>query len=315
MERNNFSCVFGADFNKHAAQTYQANFGEDILADITKIDINTMPDFDVMCGGFPCQPFSRAGHKKGFEDTRGTVFFDLCKMIAAKNPTVVFLENVKNLTTHDSGNTFAVIIKSLEDLGYKVSTKVLNAADFGTPQSRERIIIVANNKGIDFDFAKITTVGRKPLKDFLDKKPADQFEWLDENDFVLLDEGVRKVSSKTGLQFVGYRKGNVRIAGVVAGNLHHSRTHKQPNRIYSSEGSHPTLSAGEKSGRYFILTERTKGVSGVRKLTIEECYRIFGYPEDYTRVGALGEQYARIGNSICVPMVEAVAKEIRKQLF
>ena len=315
MEANNFNCVLGSDFNKHAAQMYEANYGENIFSDITEIDITTMPDFDVMCGGFPCQPFSAAGHKKGFEDTRGTVFFDLCKMIEAKQPTVVFLENVKNLTTHDGGNTFTVIIKSLEDLGYTVSTKVLNAADFGTPQSRERIIIIANNKNIEFDFDKIETKARKPLKDFLDNKPSDQFEWLDESEYELIDESVRKVSAKTGLRFVGYRKGNIRISGVIAANMHHSRTHKQPNRIYSADGSHPTLSSGEKSGRYFILTEKANGVLGVRKLTIEECYRIFGYPEDYVRVGALGEQYARIGNSICVPMVEAVSKQIREQLF
>lgn len=316
MTRNSFVPVFGSDFNKHAAATYKLNFGETIFSDITQIEVDDIPSFDVMCGGFPCQPFSRAGKLGGFQDTRGTLFFDLCKIINEKQPKVVFLENVKNLTTHDKGNTFTVIQDSLKSLGYSVSYEILNAVDFGVPQSRERIIIVAVKGDTPFDFSKVKKVKDRPaLSSFLDKKEDSEFEWLDPSEYTLIDPAIVKTQIKTGLRFVGYRNKNMRIAGIRANSEHLSRTHKQPNRIYSDAGTHPTLSAQEKSGRYFIETTKKDGTRAVRKLTLDECYRIFGYPDTYKHTGALGEQYARIGNSICVPMVQAISKQIRKQCF
>lgn len=313
LTRAGFECVYGSDFNKNAAAVYKANFGEDIHSDITQVDVDSIPDFNILAGGFPCQPFSAAGKKQGFGDTRGTLFFDICRIVKAKKPRVVFLENVKSLTTHDKGNTFTVIRESLEELGYSVSYAVLNAVDYGVPQSRERIVIVASREG-EFDFSKVSTTPRRPLREFLDPEAPDDSVWLSEDDYVLLEPHQRKVQ-KTGLIFAGYRKGNLRLSGVKENSSHLSRAHKQMNRIYDAEGSHPTLSSTESSGRYFILTDKPNGSKGVRKLSMDECYRIFGYPEDYVRVGRVSEQYNRIGNSIAVPMVEAVSHQIREQLF
>lgn len=314
MEGNNFECVYSSDNNKHAVDMYKANFNEDSFSDITKVQPAGLKDFDIMCGGFPCQPFSSAGLKQGFSDTRGTLFFDMLRIMKEKKPKVVFLENVKNLTTHDKGKTFTVILKNLEKLGYTVSTQVLNAKDFGVPQNRERIIIVGTLEDKKFDFNKIKK--QKPVKiaDILDKKPDAEFTWLDVKEYTLLPEDARK-TQPSGLIFAGYLNKNQRVTGVRPDTEHLSRVHKQPNRIYSDQGVHPTLSAQETAGRYYILTTKKDGSKGVRKLTVNEAYKLFGFPNSFKKVGPLTQQYARIGNSICVPMVNAVAKEIKNQLF
>ena len=144
FENNGFEIVFANDFDPKAVETYNANFDtKALLGDITKIEINTIPKGDVLIGGFPCQPFSIAGYQKGFEDTRGTLFFNVASILKEMKPSVVMLENVKNLVSHDGGNTFSVILKTLEELGYYVKHAVLNACEYGNmPQNRERIYIV-----------------------------------------------------------------------------------------------------------------------------------------------------------------------------
>lgn len=315
LEANQMTCLLSSDINSHASQVYELNFGEPSLGDVTEIDPKALEDFTILCGGFPCQPFSRAGRMLGFEDTRGTLFFDICRILKEKKPEVVFLENVRNLSTHDGGQTLKVIVAALEDIGYTVATKVLNAADFGVPQNRERIIIVGSLTSSVFNFDSIPAQPRVRIKDVLESGADDLFEWLDDSEFTLLNSADVVTQKRSGLRFVGYRNKNFRIAGVNMDNLHHSRTHKQPNRIYSDEGTHPTLSAGEKSGRYFIHTQKQDGKYGVRKLTIAEGLKIFGYPDDYKMVGPVGEQWSRIGNSICVPMVAAIGAEIKSQLL
>ena len=150
-------CVFSSEINSHACEIYQANFNHNSYCDITKLNPSIIPDFDVLCAGFPCQSFSIAGKKLGFEDTRGTLFFDICRIIEKKQPPIVLLENVKNLTQHDNGKTFSTIISSLENLNYSVSFQLLNAKDFGVPQHRERIIIVAINKFFILIFLLVCT--------------------------------------------------------------------------------------------------------------------------------------------------------------
>ena len=157
-------CVFASEIDKHARQTYRANF-QDISPqlfenndqffneDITKIDPSEIPDFDILCGGFPCQPFSNAGHKKGFDDTRGTLFFNIAEIIRIKQPQVVFLENVRGLLNHDKGKTFGTIYRVLEELGYSVSYKVVFASDYGLPQMRPRLYIICfKDTKIEFEF-------------------------------------------------------------------------------------------------------------------------------------------------------------------
>ena len=298
-------CVFSSEWNEEAAKTYFLNFGEHPRGDITKIKEDEIPDFDVLLAGFPCQPFSISGKMKGFADTRGTLFFDVCRIIEAKRPRVIFLENVKHLVHHDNGRTLETILCKLEDFGYSVSWKVLNASDFGVPQNRERIIIVGSDR--PFDFSLINTKPKGILADFLDS--SGNFEVLSPDEYTLIENPKRQEDS--GLIFAGYRNKSIRKVGVRPGTLHLSRVHKQPNRIYSVEGIHPTLPSQESSGRYFILTRENI----VRKLTIDECWRIMGFPEEFERPSAIGEQYRQLGNSVCVPMITAVAKEVVRQLI
>lgn len=306
MEQAGFSCVMSSDINTECQRTYFENFAEMPRGDITKIDEKTVPNHEILCAGFPCQPFSISGKQKGFDDTRGTLFFEICRIIDEKKPPVVFLENVKHLVHHDGGKTLGVIIAKLEELGYSVSWKVLNGADFGVPQNRERIIIIGSLNQ-SFDFSKVETKARVRLLEFLD--PTGEFEYLQPDEYTLIDNPKQQPAS--GLIFAGYRNKSIRKVGVRPGTIHLSRVHKQPNRIYSVYGIHPTLPSQETSGRYFILTEDDK----VRKLTLSECWRIMGFPETYKKISATGEQYKQLGNSVCVPMIAAVAVEIRNQLF
>ena len=156
FEQAGYECVFSSELDKDCQLVYQNNFGDKPFGDVTKIQTNDLPDFEVLLAGFPCQPFSISGRKKGFEDTRGTLFFEICRIIDAKKPQVVVLENVKHLIHHDQGNTFKTIIQTLEDLGYFVSHALLNSKDFGVPQNRERIIIVAVKGTTKFEFKHLS---------------------------------------------------------------------------------------------------------------------------------------------------------------
>lgn len=296
-------CVFSSEFNHHAQRSYELNFGEVPFGDITKLDLNIVPKHNVLCAGFPCQPFSISGKMKGFEDTRGTLIYHVFEIIEKHKPEVVLLENVKHLVYHDKKRTLATIVQHLEELGYVISKKVLNASDFGVPQNRERIIIIGH-KNKKFDFSKIKKQQKPVLKDFLDKE--NNFEYLDEP-YTILDEQKRQDS---GLIFAGYRNKTIRKAGVRPGTEHLSRVHKQPNRIYSTEGVHPALPSQESSGRFWILHE-----GKVRKLTIEECYRIMGFPDNFKMIYNRGELYKQIGNSVAIPMIKAVAEQIKTQLL
>lgn len=306
MERNGLQCVLSADWNLHAQEMYERNFNEKPFGDVSKLGIEEVPNHDILVAGFPCQAFSISGKKLGFSDTRGTAFFDVLQIAKEKKPSVIFLENVKHLIHHDKGRTLQVIISCLEELGYQVSWKLLNASDFGVPQNRERIIIIASKEKV-FDFSKVTHQPKVQLKDFLETDG--EFEYLEENEYTLLSKEQMK-TQKSGLLFAGYRNKEIRKNGVREGTMYLSRTHKQINRIYSSDGVHPTLSSSEKSGRYFILHE-----GKVRRLTIRECYKIMGFPNDFKLVEPISNCYERIGNSVCVPMIEAVAKEVKHQFF
>lgn len=305
METAGFECVMSSDIDPECRNTYYRNFHEMPLGDITKIEAASIPDHDILCAGFPCQPFSISGKKKGFDDTRGTLFFEICRILDKKHPRVVFLENVKNLIYHDHGLTFSVILNTLADLGYFVQWRVLNASDFGIPQNRERVIIIAS-KEKRFDFDEIEKQPRTRLEDLLDTDGDLAFLRLDE--YTLIEKPRLQPS---GLIFVGYRNKPLRKAGVRPGTEYLSRTHRQPDRIYSVCGIHPTLSSQETSGRYFILTQDGR----VRKLTLDECWRLMGFPESFIKISSISEQYRQLGNSVCVPMVTAIAKEIKRQFF
>lgn len=296
-------CIFSSEFNYHAQRAYEYNFGEVPFGDITKLNLEIVPEHDILCAGFPCQPFSISGKMKGFEDTRGTLIYHVFELIEKRQPKVVFLENVKHLVYHDNRRTLSTILKHLEELGYSVSKKVLNASDFGLPQNRERIIIIGSKEG-KFDFSKIKKRPKPSLKSFLDEE--NDFEYLNEP-YTILNDQKRQDS---GLVFAGYRNKTIRKAGVRPGTEHLSRVHKQPNRIYSTEGVHPALPSQESSGRFWIWHDGT-----VRKLTIQECYRIMGFPDEFRLINNKSELYKQIGNSVAVPMIKSVGEEIKKQLL
>ena len=303
MQELGGQCVFSSEFNEHAQRAYELNFGEIPFGDITKLNINIIPKHDILCAGFPCQPFSISGKMKGFEDTRGTLIYYVFKIIEKHNPQVVLLENVKHLVYHDNRKTLATIVQHLKELGYNVSKKVLNASDFGLPQNRERIIIIGH-KNKEFDFTKVKKEKKTSLKSFLDKKNT--FEYLNEPYTILEDQKTQD----SGLIFAGYRNKTIRKAGVRPGTVHLSRVHKQPNRIYSTEGVHPALPSQESSGRFWIWHD---GI--VRKLTIEECYRIMGFPRKFKLLINLSELYKQFGNSVAIPMIKAVTEQIKVQLL
>ncbi|MGN0029246.1 MAG: DNA cytosine methyltransferase [Marinilabiliaceae bacterium] len=302
-QRAGGECVFSSEFNPHAQAVYEKNYGDYPFGDIKGIPAQGVPAHDLLTAGFPCQPFSISGKMKGFEDTRGTLIYEVFRIAAEKKPKVILLENVKQLVYHDKGNTLSTILKGLENLGYKPTWKVLNASDFGVPQNRERIIIVANKDRV-FDFSKVETLPRKTIRDIADTDSS-KFEYLDEP-YTLLND-VRPQAS--GLLFVGYRNKNIRKNGIRPGTEHLSRVHKQPNRIYSIDGIHPALPSQETSGRFWVLDG-----DRVRKLTIDECYRLMGFPENFIKDKSLGDEYKQCGNSVCVPMIEAIVKQIKNSL-
>lgn len=305
FEKSGFDCVFSSDFNKNCQQVYQKNFGEVPFGDITQVIPEEIPDFDVLTGGFPCQPFSISGKKLGFEDTRGTLFFDILRIIQTKNPKVVVLENVQHLIHHDKGRTFKIILHSLKDIGYNISYKILNTHNFGLPQHRERIFIIGS-KTKYFDFEKLNQNKSKVLREFLDNEG--DFEWLDKSEYTLIDNPIRNKHS--GLLFVGYRNKNGFTKGVRPNTNHLSRVHRQPNRIYSIDGYHPTIPSQETNGRFFIYIPE---LDRVRKLTIEECYRIMGFPSDFKKHDNPGTRYLQIGNSVSVNITEEISREIINQ--
>jgi DNA (cytosine-5)-methyltransferase 1 len=306
FESQGFQCVFSSEIDTHAKEMYYENFGDMPSSDITKIKEQDIPKFDILLGGFPCQPFSIAGEKKGFNDTRGTLFFDIVRILKYHKPRVVILENVKHFKNHNKGNTLKTVLSTLKQLGYETSWQLLNAKDFGVPQNRERTIIVASLNKIEFDFKKIKKKSATSLKEILETK-NDNFQYLKKSEYTLIDNPKQQPS---GLIFVGYRNKKIRQKGVMDNTKHLSRVHKQPNRIYSSEGTNPTLSSQESSGRYFIYHDKM-----VRKLTLKECYRLMGFPDNLKLIGAQSKLYNRVGNSIVVPMVEAIAEQIKEQLF
>jgi len=300
-------CVLASDSNKNVQKVYEDNYGVKVQGDIC--DITYIPECDIICGGFPCQPFSVAQWKdaKAFKDPRGNMFFEIMRLVDIRKPPCIFLENVANLTTIQNGEVMKTIVESLESRGYNVSYKVLNAKNFGIPQNRERVYIIASlNKTFDFSVLESVNINSSII-DILDKTSN---EIIDSQKYTIIDDRHVKRQSKSGLIFKGYINGKIRKAGAKENTEHLSRVHKQPMRIYSTNGTHPTLSASESSGRYHIYDERS-GV--VRKLSIKECYRLMAYPDTFKISDVKGVAYKQIGNSVCVKVIEEIFKEIVRQ--
>ena len=291
-------CVYSNEWNKFCQKTYQANFGEVPDGDITKVDENSIPDHDILVAGFPCQPFSIAGVSKknslgratGFADkTQGTLFFDVCRILKAKRPKAFMLENVKNLESHDHGNTFRVIRESLEELDYQVFYKILDGQNF-VPQHRERIIIVGFDReryGKDVDFAfDITPKQPKPvLADILEPEVDEKYTLSDK-----LWAYLQAYAAKHKAKGNGFGYG-----------------------IAKPDGITRTLSARYyKDGSEILVEQEGKNP---RRLTPRECARLQGFPENFKIVVSDGQAYKQFGNSVVVPLIENVAELVSKKMI
>ena len=301
-------CVLASDIDKKARETYRANYGIDPVGDIRDIPLDsTLPTFSLVCAGFPCQAFSAAGKKRGFEDPRGTLFFDILKIVDYARPSTLLFENVANLVKINQGKVFDILVTELKTRGYHVSYCVLSPHQFGIPQSRDRVYIVAS-RDKPFDFTQLAS--RRTTASLLDilETGVPESAYLDTTKYVLLPDTLMKRQPRTGMKFCGYIRGELRKTGVRENTEHLSRVHKQTARIHSIEGTHPTLSASETSGRYHIHDGK-----GVRKLTLTECYRLMDYPDTFIKHPTKGTAYHQIGNSVCVKVIEEIIREMVRQ--
>ena len=269
-------CVFSSEIDSEAAKTYELNFHIKPHGDITQIASKNIPSHDLLCAGFPCQPFSIIGNRMGFDDMRGTLFFEIARILKDKNPPMIILENVKQLATHDNKNTIKKILTCLNDLGYKTYWKVLNALDYGLPQKRERTIIVGFiNHSVEFSWpAKITNY--IPLERILDKEVDRRY---------YASPAIRKKREE-------YHRTNLAV----------SIWHENKGGNVSS---HPFSCALRANASYNYLL-----VNGERRLTPREMLRLQGFPETYKIVSS--DAYARkqAGNAVPAPMIEFVIREI-----
>lgn len=298
FEKAGFKTIYANEFDSYAADTFELNFDVTVdRRDINIVEVEEIPDFDVMLAGFPCQAFSIAGYRQGFNDEqgRGNLFFELVRILKSKKPRIAFFENVKNLVSHDNGNTFRVICSELDQLGYKYLFQVMNAADYGNiPQNRERIYIVAFRDKEDyanFDLPKSIPLKTK-LKDVID------FEGRVDDKFY-------------------YTAEKNKFFDELKKNMTKNDTTYQWRRVYVRENKSnlvPTLTANMGTGGHnvpLILTNNNE----IRKLTPRECFNVQGFPKDYKLPNqSNGRLYKQAGNSVTVPVIERIAKNISKAI-
>ena len=306
---NSIETVFVSEWDEFAQKTYKANFHDDleIAGDITKIDEKNIPDFDICLAGFPCQAFSLAGQRKGFDDdykgmSRGTLFFDVTRICSEHKPKVIFCENVKGLTIHDKGRTFKVIVNTLREIGYTVFYKVLNSKDFGVPQNRERIYIVAFRNDIapgEFIFPA-STDDTKRIKDILEEKPVSARYYLSDCYLETLKRHKARHEAK-GNGF-GYE---VRSLDDIAGAIVCGGMGRERNLIVDKRQTNLTPVTHIKGK----INEE-----GIRKMTPREWARLQGFPDNYTLPLADVHLYKQFGNSVTVPVIKAIALKIREIL-
>lgn len=294
LERNGAKCVFSSEWDKSAQVTYKENFGDLPVGDITKIHESEIPKHDVLCAGFPCQAFSISGKQRGFKDARGTLFFDIARIAKRRQPKVLFLENVKNLVKHYHGNTLKIILRILDEIGYDPFYKILVASHYGVPQARERIYIVGFRKDLGISYFNFPKLPCKKVyvKDILedDEKTKDH------------------IINRTDVKF-WKRDESPRLKPIQIGQINNGG---QGERIYSINGHAITLSAygggaAGKTGAYLINRK-------IRRLSPRECARVQGYPEWFKIPVTKSQAYKQFGNSVAVPVVEAIFKQILNAL-
>ncbi|CAA0156799.1 DNA cytosine methyltransferase [Tenacibaculum maritimum] len=284
---NNIECVFTSEWDKYSKQTYQANYNnEKVHGDITQINENDIPKHDILLAGFPCQPFSQAGLKKGFSDTRGTLFFDIERILIHRQPQALLLENVKQLKGHDKGRTLNTILEHLKKVGYNnLQYKILRARDFGLPQNRERIYIVGFlDEAINFKFPE-PTLKKTRVGNILESKVDEKYTISDR---LWAGHQRRKRENKLKGKGFGY--------GIVNENSEYTNTLSA--RYY-------------KDGSEILIEQKGKNP---RKLTPRECARLQGFPDTFKIPVSNTQAYRQFGNSVPVYVIEKVAEQMLKHI-
>lgn len=284
FEASGCKCVFSSEIDEYARKTYYANFHEIPSGDIRSIKSQDIPEFDILLAGFPCQAFSIIGKREGFDDiARGTLFFEILRILRDRRPRAFMLENVKNLTAHDKGRTFRIIMECLENLGYYVYARVLNALDYGLPQKRERIIIAGFRENILFAFPDpISEYERKKLSDILEINPDRKYYVSDEI----------RTSRLSRLKNKNYPKPYISHENVAGSVTPHEWS--------------AALRAGA-SANYILINDE-------RRPTEREMLRLQGFPDTFRIVVPYGKLRQQCGNSVAVPVIKAVAQEMMKAL-
>lgn len=296
LESLGAECVYSNEWDIPAQEVYYENFGDVPEGDITKVDEATIPDHDILCAGFPCQAFSISGKQRGFEDSRGTLFFDVARIVKEKKPKIVFMENVKNFATHDGGKTLEVVKGTMEELGYTFNQRVLNSVDYGVPQKRERIYMVCFRNDIatkNFMFPKAMKL-TKHVEDFLlEDISLTEHLYVNREDTYYNDTKDDVYSNKS-----------IRLGIVNKGG--------QGERIYSTKGIAITFSA--YGGGVFAKTGGYLVNGRPRRLHPRECARLMGYPDSYKISKKANQAYQQFGNSVVIDVLQYIGIEMGKAL-
>jgi len=301
LEKRGLNCVFSSDFDPYVAESYKLNFGESPLSDITQISENKIPDHEILCAGFPCQPFSMGGLRKGFEDTRGTLFFDILRIIDKKKPEIIILENVKGLLSHDNKRTFKVMLNKLaskingidagnsNNLGYNIFYVVLNARDFGLPQNRERVFIVGfKDQDVCLDL-KYQPDNTGKLTSILDKNPEiKRISKIGKNNIITNLEKHRCYNQIKNLEYL------------VAYEIRKSRT------SFRFDNCSPCLTTkmgtGGNNVPYLVNHDRF--------FTVKECLKLQGFDEKFQLTPSRSHAYRQLGNTISLPVFNFLASRV-----
>ena len=303
LEKLNHKCVFSADNDKYACDTYYKNFKEYPLIDIKKLSAKKIPNHDILCAGFPCQPFSIAGERKGFNDTRGTLFFDIVRILKEKKPKIFILENVKGLVNHDKGKTFKKIINILskkvngkinkskrENLGYNVFWKVLNSYDFNAPQNRERVFIIGfKNQNINYKFPKNIKL-KINLNNLINKRPK-KIKRISKLSKGYIYKHLKKHQNYKKIKDLNY---------LVANEVRRSRCNFRFDNI--SPCLTTKMGTGGNNVPYLVNQDRF--------FTLDECLLLQGFPKNFKLTNNYTEALKQIGNSVTINVVKKIAQKL-----
>ena len=286
LEKANCKCVFSSEWDKYAQKTYQANFGEVPYGDITKVNLNTIPNFDILCAGFPCQPFSSIGKREGFlHKNQGTLFYDIVKILSYKSPIAFLLENVEGILNHNSGKTLKTILHSLNNLNFEVFYQVLDAADYGVPQHRKRVYFIGFNR--KFASEKI------------------KFQFPD----------ARKDKSDIG-QFIESQPEKYCISKHLQKSYLFKKNDGKPQLVdRNSKGCVKTLVSTYHKIQRLTGTFVKDGNTGIRLLSENECKALMGFDLDFVVPVSRTQMYRQFGNSVAIPVVKAIAVEMKKTIY